>query len=80
MSKLSRKTLKKIKNVFRETGSIRGTATKVDVSRNAVRRALRNNFTTQVRKSAPRPSKLDPYKTKIDHLVTKKRFKCCSCF
>jgi transposase len=75
MSRLDEKRRQKIKESFHQTGSIRATAKKVQVSRNAVRRTLK-----AMSKPAPmapaaslRPSKLDPYKAKIHHLVCEKR-------
>jgi transposase len=74
MSRLDEKRRQKIKAAFQQTGSIRDTARKVQVSRNAVRRTLK-----AMAKPAPmapassvRPSKLDPYKAKIRHLVCEK--------
>jgi len=74
MSCLDKKTRSKIMKTFGETGSIRATALKVGVSRNAVRRQLRgaDKPHTQVRLTSQRPSKLDPYKAKIKYLVEEK--------
>jgi transposase len=72
MSRLDKKTRKKIREIFKQTGSLRTTAKLVGVSRNAVRRQIRGPGST-VRASSPRPSKLDPYKAKIRYLVEEKR-------
>lgn len=58
--------------IFKETGSIRATAQRLGVSRNAVRRHLRGT-NKNVRPSYPRPSKLDPYKAKISFLVKEEK-------
>lgn len=75
MSYLDKKTRSKIKQVFGETGSIRATAKKVGVSRNAVRRQIRrsHNPEAKLRTTSKRPSKLDAYKAKIQHLVQEKK-------
>jgi len=73
MSRLDKKSLKKIREIFKETGSIRSTAKRVGVSRNAVRREIRGPIHPgEVRKTSPRPSNLDPYKAKISYLVAEK--------
>jgi transposase len=71
MSRLDEKTRKKIRQYFKETGSLRAVARRAGVSRNAVRRQIRGTY--KVRASSPRPSKLDPYKAKIDYLVKEKK-------
>jgi transposase len=71
MSRLDKKSCKKIRAVFRETGSIRGTAKRLGVSRKAVRRQVRG---INIRASSARPGKLDPYKAKISFLVKEKQF------
>ncbi len=71
MSKLADHIVKKIKDAFKETGSIRKTAVLLKVSRNAVRRALRSTPSAPAGKTS-RPSKLDPYKAKISYLVREK--------
>jgi transposase len=71
--RLDEKTRKKIRKTFKETGNIRKTARLVRVSRNAVRRELRKTQENTVSASQPkRPSKLDPYKAKIDYLACEK--------
>jgi hypothetical protein len=67
MSRLDKKTQQKIMDVFEQTGSIRATAQKVSVSRNAVRRQLRGAVrpNMEAKNTSKRPSKLDPYKAKI---------------
>jgi len=74
MSRLDKKTRNKIREIFKETGTIRSTAKRVGVSRNAVRREIRYpiNPGPEARKTSPRPSKLDPYKAKICYLVVEK--------
>jgi len=74
MSRLDKKSLKKIREIFKETGSIRSTAKRVGVSRNAVRREIRRPIHpgAEARKTSPRPSNLDPYKAKISYLVAEK--------
>jgi transposase len=69
MSRLDKKTCQKIMEVFKQTGSLRATAKRVRVSRNAVRRQIRG---TKARSVSRRASKLDPYKAKIQHLVCEK--------
>ena len=71
MSRLDKKTQKKIMDMFREKGSIRATAKLVGVSRNAVRRQLRGERKI-AKKASKKPSKLDAYKAKICHLVKEK--------
>jgi transposase len=75
MSLLDEKTLKKIRDVYKETGSIRKTANRLGVSRNAVRRELRGSKKGRgkVVSRCGRPSKLDPYKAKIRFLVEEKK-------
>jgi transposase len=75
MSRLDKKTRNKIKQIFGQTGSIRATARQVEVSRNTVRRHIQRlyNPETKVRTTSQRPSKLDPYKAKIQHLVQEKK-------
>lgn len=74
MSRLTDEQRSKIRIVFKETGSIRQTAKRTGISRNAVRRQLKR--LAHPLPSAPasyhRPSKLDPYKAKIRHLVIEK--------
>lgn len=68
MSRLDQKSRKKIMQIFKETGSLRATAKRAGVSRNAVRRQIRDPGMS-ARCSSPRPSKLDPYRAKILYLV-----------
>lgn len=68
MSRLDQKSRKKIMQIFKETGSLRATAKRAGVSRNAVRRQIRDPGMS-ARGSSPRPSKLDPYRAKIQYLV-----------
>jgi transposase len=74
MSRLTEEQRSRIKKVFKETGYIRRTAKQVGVSRNAVRRELER--IAHPIPNAPayprRPSKLDPYKSKISYLVIEK--------
>jgi transposase len=73
VSKLPDHIVKKIKETFKETGSIRKTTVLLKVSRNAVRRALRRTSSVQApAQRLPRPGKLDPYKAKISYLVREK--------
>jgi len=74
MSRLDKKTQQKIMDIFQQTGSIRATAQKVRVSRNAVRRQLRGALkpNMEAKNTSHRPSKLDPYKAKICYLVKEK--------
>ena len=73
MSRLSENMLKKIRQTFKETGSIRKTTRMLGISRNAVRRELRRPGSyTAPSGCSPRPSKLDSYKAKIGHLVREK--------
>ncbi len=72
MSRLSEEKRSQVRQVFAETGSIRATATRTKVSRNAVRRFLRSASTPNARQSSARGSKLDPYRAKIDFLVREK--------
>jgi len=73
MSKLADHIVKKIKDTFKETGSIRKTMALLKVSRNAVRRAIRKTSPVQApAQRLHRPSKLDPYKAKISYLVREK--------
>lgn len=72
MSRLSEKQRSRIHEVFKSTGSIRNTAQKLGISRNAVRRELRGDSHHPAPVSYPRPSKLDPYKAKIGYLVREK--------
>jgi len=71
--KLDQNLRNKILKTFKETGMIRRTARKYNVSRNSVRKIIRapESGTTSVSYS-PRPSKLDPYKAKIEYLVKEK--------
>ncbi len=69
MSRLDKKTCQKIMGVFKQTGSLRATAKRLGVSRNAVRRQIRG---PKARSVSRRASKLDPYKAKIQHLVCEK--------
>lgn len=71
MSRLNKKTQKKIMDMFKQKGSIRATAKAVAVSRNAVRRQLRGENKI-AKKASKLPSKLDAYKAKICHLVKEK--------
>lgn len=75
MSLLDEKTLEKIRDVYKQTGSIRRTAKEVGVSRNAVRREVRGTKKGRgkVVSRCGKPSKLDPYKAKIRHLVEEKK-------
>ncbi|NIM13288.1 MAG: hypothetical protein GTO45_14345 [Candidatus Aminicenantes bacterium] len=75
MSLLDEKTLEKIRDVYKQTGSIRRTAKEVGVSRNAVRREVRGSKKGrgQVVSRCGRASKLDPYKAKIRYLVEEKK-------
>ncbi|KPA15036.1 Integrase, catalytic core domain protein [Candidatus Magnetomorum sp. HK-1] len=71
--KLDEKTRNKVLKTFKEIGKIRRTARKCNVSRNTVRKIIRKPETTISSVSySPRPSKLDPYKAKIDYLVKDK--------
>lgn len=71
--RLDEKTRKKIRETFKINGKIRKTARLVGVSRNAVRRILRKDQENPSAVSRPqRPSKLDPYKAKINYLVREK--------
>lgn len=72
MSKLDDRTLKKIRTTYQKEGGIRATARIVHVSRNAVRRAIRARIRAAPDIRLARPSKLDPYKAKIKHLVKEK--------
>jgi len=68
--KLDQNLRNKILKTFKETGMIRRTARKYNVSRNTVRKIIR---TPEPDKSSvsysPRSSKLDPYKAKIEYLI-----------
>lgn len=72
MSRLSPEKRSQVRRVFKETGSIRATAARTKVSRNAVRRILRPASTPDARQSSARGSKLDPYKAKIEFLAREK--------
>jgi transposase len=71
--KLDQNLRNKILKTFKETGMIRRTARKYNVSRNTVRKIIR---TSEAGKSSvsysPRPSKIDPYKAKIEYLIKEK--------
>jgi len=76
MSRLAKTILKKIRQVYKETGSIRETAHRMCVSRNTVRKELRstnsnstNKTIIKARKITPKKTKLDPYKAKIRFFV-----------
>ncbi len=75
MSKLSEQARKQIRKVFEQTGSIRATAKETGISRNAVRRELYSHKhpARQIKHTAPRESKLDPFKSKIDFLAREKQ-------
>lgn len=75
MSRLSEKQRSRIHEVFKSTGSIRNTAQKLGISRNAVRRELRADSHHPAPASYPRPSKLDPYKAKIGCLLREKNLR-----
>ena len=74
MSRLTPEQRATIRKIFKETGSIRHTAKRTGISRNAVRRELkRRSHPLPNAPAAPhRPSKLDPYKAKIGYLVREK--------
>ena len=72
MSRLNEQQQENIRQVFKQTASIRKTAKQTGHGRKAVRRALgcsRSNAPV----SRPRKSKLDPYKAKIGYLAKEKR-------
>ncbi|MFZ7112740.1 MAG: hypothetical protein ACOWYE_13745, partial [Desulfatiglandales bacterium] len=69
MSRLTEKQLALLRATFKNTGSIRRTAKETGISRNAVKRALNHQGGPSAPASQPRPSKLDPYKAKIGHLI-----------
>lgn len=81
MSRLSKSILKKIRKEYKKNGSIRETARKLGISRNAVKRELRstdgangaNKDSVNARKTTPQKSKLDPHKAKISFLVENKK-------
>lgn len=73
MRRLPENIRKKIKPTFKQTGSIRKTSKILGISRNTVRTELRGNSSASVPASKPRlPSKLDPFKAKIQYLVKEK--------
>jgi transposase len=73
MSKLPDHIVKKIKETFQQTGSIRETGKILRISRNGVRRNLREEPARGAPTSKPQvPGKLDPYKAKIAYLVREK--------
>lgn len=72
MSRLTEKQLALLRATFKNTGSIRRTAKETGISRNAVKRALNHQVGPSAPASQPRPSKLDPYKAKIGHLIRDK--------
>jgi len=68
--KLDQNLRNKILKTFKETGMIRRTARKYNVSRNTVRKIIRTSEPDKSSVSySPRPSKLDPYKAKIEYLI-----------
>jgi len=74
MSRITEDQRSRVREMFKETGSIRQTAKKTGVSRNAVRRELRRlaNPVPNAPAAVRRPSKLDPYKAKIGYLAKEK--------
>ena len=72
MSRLNEQERKRIRELFQKTGSIRATAERAGVSRNAVRRELRHLAIPQAVATVPRKRKLDPFKDKIGYLVVEK--------
>jgi transposase len=72
MSRLTQQQQSDIRQVFKETGSIRHTARRTGISRNAVRRELRRLSLPNAPASYKRASKLDAYKAKIGYLVGEK--------
>ncbi len=84
MSRLIEAVRKKIRKTFKELGSIRATAQKVGVSRNAVRRELRGPLVKTKNKvrivSSRKKSRLDPYKAKIHYLVKEKHLSAVRVF
>jgi len=72
MSRLNEQERKRIRELFQKTGSIRATAERAGVSRNAVRRELRRLAIPQAVATVARKSKLDPFKDKIGYLVVEK--------
>lgn len=74
MSRLTEEQQKKIREIFKQTGSIRQTSKQTKHSRKAVRKALGViKSIPNAPQIAPRKSKLDPYKAKINHLVKEKK-------
>jgi len=73
--RLSDKDKERIRDAFRETGTIRGTKRLTGVSRKAIRRQIdqRANAIPRAPAVKMRKSKLDPYKPKISHLVKEKK-------
>jgi TRAP-type C4-dicarboxylate transport system permease large subunit len=72
MSRLNEQQQENIRQVFKQTASIRQTAKQTGHGRKAVRRALGYSM-VNAPVSRPRTSKLDPYKAKISYLVKEKR-------
>jgi len=72
--KLDKKTREKIIKTFKKSGKIRETARKCNVSRNTVRKIIKNKTEPGIKavSYSPRPSKLNPYKAKIEYLVKDK--------
>lgn len=72
MSRLTEQQQENIRQVFKQTASIRQTARQTGHGRKAVRRALGYPM-SNAPVSRPRKSKLDPYKAKISYLAKEKK-------
>lgn len=65
---------RKILDMFRQTGSIRATVRRLQISIKVVRRVLRGKpIRKPIRTPRKQPSKLEPYRGLIEHLVIEKR-------
>jgi transposase len=72
MRRLSDEDKKRVRDAFKETGTIRGTKRLTRISRKAIRRELGRFAVPNAPAVKKRASKLDPYKPKIDYLVKEK--------
>ena len=73
--RLSKEKEDRIKKAFKETGSIRGTQRITGINRKTIRRVMDRmaNPMPAAPQTTPRPSMLDPYKSKIGYLVKEKK-------
>lgn len=73
MSRLSEEQQKQIREVFRQTGSVRRTSITTGHCRKVVRRVLYSPQRVAAPKTRPRKSKLDPFAARIQRLVLEQR-------